>query len=88
MELFILMDALKRASAKSVNLIVPHFAYGRQDKKSAPREPITARLIADLLDAIGFDRLITMDLHSDQIQGFFFSTRGSLNGLAHYCGLY
>ena len=71
MELFILMDALKRASAKSVNLIVPHFAYGRQDKKSAPREPITSRLIADLLDAIGFDRLITMDLHSDQIQGFF-----------------
>jgi ribose-phosphate pyrophosphokinase len=65
------MDALKRASAKSVNLIVPHFAYGRQDKKSAPREPITARLIADLLDSIGFDRLITMDLHSDQIQGFF-----------------
>lgn len=71
MELFIIMDALKRASARSINLIIPHFAYGRQDKKSAPREPITARLIADLLNAIGFDRLITMDLHSDQIQGFF-----------------
>lgn len=71
MELFILMDALKRSSAKSINVIIPHFGYARQDKKSAPREPITARLIADLLNAVGFDRLITMDLHADQIQGFF-----------------
>lgn len=71
MELFVMMDALKRASAKSINVIIPHFGYARQDKKSAPREPITARLIADLLNAVGFDRLITIDLHADQIQGFF-----------------
>ena len=71
MELFLIMDTLKRASAASVNIIMPHFAYARQDKKSSPREPITARLIADLLQAVKIDRLITMDLHADQIQGFF-----------------
>ncbi|MEK9727630.1 MAG: ribose-phosphate pyrophosphokinase [Candidatus Margulisiibacteriota bacterium] len=71
MELFLIMDTLKRASAASINIIMPHFAYGRQDKKSAPREPISARLIADLLQAVKIDRLITMDLHADQIQGFF-----------------
>jgi ribose-phosphate pyrophosphokinase len=71
MELFIIMDALKRASTKRIHVIIPHFGYARQDKKSAPREPISSRLIADLLSAVGFDRLITMDLHSDQIQGFF-----------------
>ncbi|MFA5879772.1 MAG: ribose-phosphate pyrophosphokinase [Candidatus Margulisiibacteriota bacterium] len=71
MELFIMMDALKRSSAASVNVVIPHFGYARQDKKSAPREPISGRLIADLLDAVGLDRLIAMDLHADQIQGFF-----------------
>jgi ribose-phosphate pyrophosphokinase len=71
MELFIIMDALKRASARSVNVVIPHFGYARQDKKSAPREPISARLIADLLSAVGLDRIICMDLHADQIQGFF-----------------
>ena len=71
MELFLIMDTLKRASANSVNIIMPHFAYSRQDKKSAPREPISSRLIADLLQAIKIDRLITMDLHADQIQGYF-----------------
>ena len=71
MELFIIMDALKRASTKQTHLIIPYFGYARQDKKSAPREPISSRLIADLLSAVGFDRLITVDLHSDQIQGFF-----------------
>lgn len=71
MELFLIMDTLKRASAASINIIMPHFAYARQDKKSSPREPITARLIADLLQAVKIDRLITMDLHADQIQGFF-----------------
>ena len=70
-ELFLIMDTLKRASASSINIIMPHFAYARQDKKSAPREPISARLIADLLQAVKIDRLITMDLHADQIQGFF-----------------
>lgn len=70
-ELFLIMDTLKRASANSINIIMPHFAYARQDKKSAPREPISARLIADLLQAVKIDRLITMDLHADQIQGYF-----------------
>ncbi len=71
MELFIIMDALKRASASAIHVVVPHFGYARQDKKSAPREPITSRLMADLLSAVGLDRLVTMDLHTDQIQGFF-----------------
>ncbi len=71
MELFLIMDALKRASASAIHVIIPHYGYARQDKKSAPREPISARLMADLLSAVGFDRLITVDLHADQIQGFF-----------------
>lgn len=71
MELFIMMDAFKRASASKIHVVIPHFGYARQDKKSAPREPITSRLIADLLSAVGLSRLITMDLHADQIQGFF-----------------
>jgi ribose-phosphate pyrophosphokinase len=71
MELFIIMDALRRSSAATVNVVIPHFGYARQDKKSAPREPISARLIADLLSVTGLNRLITMDLHADQIQGFF-----------------
>ena len=71
MELFIVIDALKRASAKSITAVIPHFGYARQDKKSASREPISARLIADLLTTAGIDRIITMDLHSDQIQGYF-----------------
>lgn len=71
MELFIVVDAMKRASAKSITAVIPHFGYARQDKKSASREPISAKLIADLLTTAGIDRIITMDLHSDQIQGFF-----------------
>lgn len=71
MELFVIIDALKRASAKSIAVVIPHFPYARQDKKAAPREPISARLVADLLMAVGIDRIITMDLHSGQIQGFF-----------------
>jgi len=71
MELFIIIDALKRASAKSITAVIPHYGYARQDKKSASREPISARLVADLLTTAGIDRIITMDLHSDQIQGFF-----------------
>jgi ribose-phosphate pyrophosphokinase len=62
---------LKRSSVKKIHVVIPHFGYARQDKKSAPREPISGRLMADLLSAVGFSRLITMDLHSDQIQGFF-----------------
>jgi len=71
MELFIIIDAMKRASAKSVAAVIPHFGYARQDRKAASREPISARLVANLLEKAGADRVVAMDLHSDQIQGFF-----------------
>lgn len=71
MELFIIIDAMKRASAKSVTVVMPYFGYARQDRKAASREPISARLVANLLETAGATRVITMDLHSDQIQGFF-----------------
>ena len=71
MELLIMIDAAKRASAASICVVIPHFAYARQDKKSAAREPISARLVADLLTVAGANRIITMDLHQGQIQGFF-----------------
>ena len=71
MELFIIIDALKRASVKSINAVIPQFGYARQDRKAASREPISARLVANLLETAGADRISTMDLHSDQIQGFF-----------------
>jgi len=71
MELLIAVDSIRRASAMSTNVIIPYFPYSRQDKKSASREPISARLVANLLEAAGIDRIITMDLHADQIQGFF-----------------
>lgn len=70
-ELLIIMDALKRASAKKIVPIVPYFAYSRQDRKDRCGEPITARLVADLLSAAGADQLITLDLHAAQIEGFF-----------------
>lgn len=71
MEQLIMIDALKRASARSITVIVPFYGYARQDKKHRGREPISARLIADLLKASGADRILTVDLHTDQIQGFF-----------------
>lgn len=71
MELFIIVDALRRASAKSITAVIPHFGYARQDKKSASREPISAKLVANLITTSGVDRVITMDLHSDQMQGYF-----------------
>lgn len=71
MELFIIIDAMKRASAKTITAVVPHFGYARQDRKAASREPISARLVANLLETAGADRVVTIDLHSDQIQGFF-----------------
>ena len=71
MELFIIIDAMKRASAKSVTAVIPHFGYARQDRKAASREPISARLVANLIEKAGADRVVAMDLHSDQIQGFF-----------------
>ena len=71
MELLIMIQAAKLASAKRVTAVIPWFPYSRQDKKSAPREPITAKMIADFLEAAGVDRVLTMDLHAGQIQGFF-----------------
>jgi len=70
-ELLIMIDALKRASAGRITAVVPYYAYGRTDKKDQPRVPITARLIADLLTVAGANRLLTVDLHAGQIQGFF-----------------
>ena len=71
MELLILIDALKRASAKSVNVVIPYYGYARQDRKTRARDPITAKLVADLLTAAGAGRIVAMDLHAGQIQGFF-----------------
>jgi ribose-phosphate pyrophosphokinase len=71
MELLIMADAIKRASAKSLTVIMPYYGYSRQDRKSKSRQPITAKLIADLLQAAGVNRLICIDLHASQIQGFF-----------------
>lgn len=71
MELLIMIDALKRASAEHINIIMPYYGYSRQDRKAAPRQPISAKLMADLLQTAGADRLMCLDLHADQIQGFF-----------------
>ena len=71
MELLIFIDALKRASAKSIVAVMPYYGYARQDRKASPREPITAKLVANLLTSAGATRVMTMDLHAQQIQGFF-----------------
>lgn len=71
MELLLMIDAAKRASARTINAVIPYFGWARQDRKDKPRVSIGAKLIADLLSVAGIDRLITMDLHADQIQGFF-----------------
>lgn len=71
MELLIMLDALRRASAGRITAVVPYFGYGRTDKKDQPRVPITARLVADMITVAGANRLVTMDLHAGQIQGFF-----------------
>ncbi len=71
MELLIIVDALRRASARQINLVIPYYGYARQDKKVAPREPISARLVANLIEVAGADRVLSMDLHSPAIQGFF-----------------
>jgi ribose-phosphate pyrophosphokinase len=71
MELLILIDALKRASARRVTAVVPYFGYARQDRKPGPRTPISAKLVANMIDRAGADRVLTLDLHAGQIQGFF-----------------
>ena len=71
MELLIMVDAMKRASAGSINAVIPYYGYARQDRKAKARDPITAKLVADLLVAVNVDRVITMDLHANQIQGYF-----------------
>ena len=71
MELLIMIDALKRASAKRITAVIPYFGYARQDRKDQPRVPITAKLVANLLTVAGTDRILAMDLHAGQIQGFF-----------------
>ena len=71
MELLIMIDALKRASAKTINVVMPYYGYARQDRKARSREPITAKLVADLMQTSGITRVVTVDLHAGQIQGFF-----------------
>ena len=71
MELFIMLDAFRRASARRITVVMPYYGYARQDKKIKPREPITARLIANFLETAGASRVVTIDLHAEQIQGFF-----------------
>ncbi len=71
MELLIMTDALRRSSASSITAVIPYFGYARQDRKAAPRVPITAKLVANLYQTAGIDRLVTIDLHAGQIQGFF-----------------
>ncbi len=88
MELLIMVDALKRASAGRINVVVPYYGYARQDRKAKARDPITAKLVADILEVSGPDRIITMDLHAAQIQGYFDIPVDHLLGgpiLAQYC---
>lgn len=71
MELALMIDACKRASAQRINAVIPYYGYGRQDRKAEPRVPISAKTVADILEKLGIQRVISMDLHADQIQGFF-----------------
>ncbi len=85
MELLIMCDALKRASAKTINLVIPYYGYSRQDRKAASRQPISAKLVADLLQVAGADRIICMDIHAAQIQGFFDIPVDNFMGLPILC---
>ena len=71
MELLVMMDAAKRASARTINLVIPYYGYSRQERKAAPREPISAKMVADLFSAAGANSCCTIDLHAPAIQGFF-----------------
>ena len=87
MELLIIMDALRRASARRITAVIPYYGYARQDRKDQPRVPITARLVADIITAAGANRVLTMDLHAQQIQGFFdipLDHLYAINVLEHY----
>ena len=87
MEILVLADALKRASAKEITAVIPYFGYARQDRKAQPRQPITSKLVADLLTTAGVTRVVTVDLHAAQIQGFFnipVDEMQALPLLAHY----
>ena len=81
MEVLIFIDALKRASVKEINVIVPYFGYARQDRKSKPREPISSKLVADLFVAAGANRILTIDLHATQLQGFFSCLEDDLSAI-------
>ena len=80
MELLVMIDAMHRASAGRITAVIPYFGYARQDRKAKPRDPISAKLVANLLTAAGVDRVLTMDLHADQIQGFFDIPLDNLRG--------
>jgi ribose-phosphate pyrophosphokinase len=88
MELLIMIDAFKRASAGRITAVVPYYAYGRSDKKDQPRIPITARLVANLIETAGADRLVTVDLHAGQIQGFFNIPVDELTALYNIAGYF
>ena len=88
MELLIMIDAFKRASAGRITAVVPYYAYGRSDKKDQPRVPITARLVANLIETAGADRLVTVDLHAGQIQGFFNIPVDELTALYNIAGYF
>jgi len=85
MEVLIFIDSLKRSSAKEINVIIPYFGYARQDRKAKPRQPITARLVADLFKVAGADRIVACDLHAPQIQGFFSCLVDELTAIPLFC---
>src|SRR5699024_2624962 len=81
MELLIMIDALKRASARSINIVMPYYGYARQDRKARSREPITAKLVADILETAGAERVITLDLHAPRMHACFDVTSEQLQGV-------
>ncbi|GLB47226.1 ribose-phosphate pyrophosphokinase 1 [Philodulcilactobacillus myokoensis] len=88
MELLIMIDALKRASAQTINVVIPYYGYARQDRKTHAREPITSKLVADMLQTAGIDRVVTLDLHAAQIQGFFNVPVDHLMGAPLFAGYF